>query len=164
LTYLLKGEPVEFTMSAQLTIGSLPNPESVDRYVAPINGFTYAEQDDDGVNWHISEFFAEDGASWSCLLPDIAFVEGVLFAACYIMGDEEADAALSALAEVVNGEAEFTEDLGQFAIATAHRVAANYHWTVTRWPNADFFASCHLVDFPADTLYFLHSFSDLHDE
>ncbi|MBU6233136.1 MAG: hypothetical protein KJS64_02690 [Acidobacteria bacterium] len=155
---------MEFTMSAQLTIGSLPNPEEIDRYVAPINGFTYAEQSDDGVNWHISEFFVEDGASWSCVLPDIAFVEGVLFAACYIHDDVDADDALSALAEVVNGETEFTEALGQFAITTAQRVAAKYHWTVTRWPHADFFASCHLVDFPADTLYFLHSYSDLHDE
>lgn len=146
---------MEFTMTAVLTIGSQPNATSDNEPTAPIHGFTYAEECDDGVNWHISEFFTEGGASWACLLPDIAFIEGLLFAACYICDDAEADTALAMLAEVLNGEVEYDTSIGTRAIEIAHRVAAKYHWTITRWPGCEFFYSPVLAEFPLDSLYFL---------
>jgi hypothetical protein len=151
---------MEFTMSAMLSIGSQSNGPASQEETAPIHGFTYAEESDDGVNWHISEFFTEEGASWSCLLPDIAIVEGVLFAACYIKDDADADAALTKIAEVINGETEYDESIGEGAIAAATAIAAKYHWTLTRWPNCEFFFSNLLVDFPEDTLFFLNALDD----
>ena len=151
---------MEFTMSAVLSIGSRPNGSASHEETAPIHGFTYAEESDDGVNWHISEFFTDEGASWSCLLPDIAIVEGVLFAACYIADDAEADAALTMIAEVINGDKEYDESIGDRAIAAATAIAAKYHWTLTRWPNCEFFFSQLLVSFPDDTLYFLNALDE----
>jgi hypothetical protein len=151
---------MEFTMSAMLSIGSQPNGDASHETTAPIHGFTYAEESDDGVNWHISEFFTDEGASWSCLLPDIAIIEGVLFAACYIADDAEADAALTMIAEVINGDKEYDESIGERAIAAATAIAAKYHWTLTRWPNCEFFFSQLLVSFPDDTLYFLNALDE----
>lgn len=151
---------MEFAMSALLSIGTATNDSSATGTVAPIHGFTYAEESDEGVNWHISEFFADSGASWSCLLPDIAIVEGVLFAATYICNDPDADAALSMIATVINGDAAYDETIGERAIAAATRVAARYHWTLTRWPDCEFFYSHLLLDFPVDTLFFLNALDD----
>ena len=151
---------MEFTMSAMLSIGPRTNGVASHEVTAPIHGFTYAEESDDGVNWHISEFFTDEGASWSCLLPDIAIVEGVLFAACYIADDADADAALTMIAEVLNGDKEYDESIGERAIAAATAIAAKYHWTLTRWPNCEFFFSQLLVSFPDDTLYFLDALDE----
>ena len=151
---------MEFTMSAMLSIGPRTNGAASHEVTAPIHGFTYAEESDDGVNWHISEFFTDEGASWSCLLPDIAIVEGVLFAACYIADDADADAALTMIAEVLNGDKEYDESIGERAIAAATAIAAKYHWTLTRWPNCEFFFSQLLVSFPDDTLYFLDALDE----
>jgi len=151
---------MEFTMSALLSVGSQPNGSVRREETAPIHGFTYAEESDDGVNWHISEFFTEEGASWACLLPDIAIIEGILFAACYICDDAEADAALSLIAEVIDGSRDYDESIGERAIAVATSVVAKYHWTLTRWPNCEFFYSHLLVSFPEDTLYFLNALDE----
>ena len=151
---------MEFTMSAMLSIGSQASGSGRDEATAPIHGFTYAEESDDGVNWHISEFFTEEGASWSCLLPDIAIVEGVLFAASYIAHDADADVALTMIAEVINGKKRYDESVGERAIAAATAIAAKYHWTLTRWPECEFFYSQLLVSFPDDTLYFLNALDE----
>ena len=146
---------MEFTMTAMLTIGSQPTPQSDRATTAPIHGFIYAEENDEGVNWHISEVFTSEGASWSCLLPDIAIVEGVLFAACYICDDKDADTALAMIADVVNGDVDYDETIGERAIAAASKVASKYNWTLTRWPSCGFFFSHLLAGLPLDTLYFL---------
>ena len=151
---------MKFVMSALLTVGSTPNGRSANGAVAPIHGFTYAEENDEGVNWHISEFFTDSGASWSCLLPDIAIVEGVLFVASYICGDPDADDALGMIAAVMNGDVEFDETIGERAIELATRIVSRYHWTLTRWPNCEFFYSHLLLTFPYDTIFFLDALDD----
>ena len=146
---------MEFTMSAMLSLGSRDTSQWDPKTTAPIHGFTYAEECEDGVNWHISEFFTDNGASWPCLFPDIACVEGVLFAACYLANDVEADLALEMIAAVINGDISYDETIGERAIAAASAIADKYHWTITRWPNCEFFYSPLLVNFPDDTIYFL---------
>lgn len=151
---------MEFVMSALVTVGSNPQGRTEDGAIAPIHGFTYAEENEEGVTWHISEFFAGSGASWSCLLPDIALVEGVLFAASYICEDPDADVALTIIADVINGDCEYDETIGERVIAAAASIVSKYRWTLTRWPNCEFFYSHLLLGFPVDTMYFLDALDE----